>query len=133
MTMEDSAVKLVESPNVPEKQDFESSDLYLNIYSYVEEYMGRYDMSHDFNHICRVLALSKHILAQELRDNPQKTLDTQAVVLGALLHDVGDKKYVKPSGRVAVPDAFSPILQQVCVPLECVAKESRRYTYATWV
>lgn len=48
-------------------------------------------------------------------------------------HARRDKKYVKPSGRVAVPDAFSPILQQVCVPLKCVAKESRRDTYATWV
>ncbi|KAF2168080.1 hypothetical protein M409DRAFT_21526 [Zasmidium cellare ATCC 36951] len=101
MGREDSAVKLAESINVPEKQDFEDSSLYVNVYKYVEEYMGRYDMSHDFNHIRRVLALSKHILAAELKDYPEKTLDSQAVVLGALLHDVGDRKYVEPGENAA--------------------------------
>ncbi|KAK4504997.1 hypothetical protein PRZ48_002960 [Zasmidium cellare] len=109
MGREDSAIKLAESTIIPEKQDFESSSLYTNVYSYVEEYMSRYDMSHDFNHIRRVLALSKHILAAELKDYPQKTLDDQAVVLGALLHDVGDKKYVKPGENAAqlVSDVLS--------------------------
>lgn len=78
------------------QQDFESSMIYKNVYSYVEGYMSRYDMSHDFNHIRRVLALSKHILREELSDNPSKKLNDHAVILGALLHDVGDKKYVKP-------------------------------------
>ncbi|KAI7568225.1 hypothetical protein KC343_g3027, partial [Hortaea werneckii] len=36
------------------------------------------------------------ILAQELADNPWKKLHKQAVILAALLHDVGDKKYVQP-------------------------------------
>ena len=77
-------------------QDFEQSDLYLGVYRYVEEYMARYDMSHDFSHILRVLALAKHIMAEELKASPGKDIQKQAVIIAALLHDVGDKKYVQP-------------------------------------
>ncbi|KAF7190107.1 hypothetical protein HII31_08438 [Pseudocercospora fuligena] len=78
------------------QSEFESTELYKNVYSYVEKYMSRYDASHDFNHILRVLGLSRHILAEELKANPAKQLRRDAVVLGALLHDVGDKKYSQP-------------------------------------
>lgn len=122
MSMEDSAVKLAESSNDPDKEAFESSNLYLNVYKYVEEYMARFDPSHDFNHVRRVLALSKHILAAEMKDNPQKTLDPEAVILGALLHDVGDGKYAKPGENAAqmVSDALS---KSACPP-RLVAKVS---------
>lgn len=60
---------------------------------YVKAYMANYDGSHDFNHIQRVLALAQHIHAQSPATPPR---DPQVVVLSALLHDVGDKKYLKP-------------------------------------
>ncbi|KAI1176554.1 HD domain-containing protein [Nemania sp. FL0916] len=60
---------------------------------YVEAYMANYDGSHDFNHIQRVLGLAKHIHAHS-PNTPQR--DPQVVILSALLHDVGDKKYLKP-------------------------------------
>ncbi|KXL50308.1 hypothetical protein M433DRAFT_132260 [Acidomyces richmondensis BFW] len=78
------------------KRDFESSELYHEVYEYVREYMGRFDMSHDFSHILRVVALAKHILAQEMANNPSKKYHKQAIILAALLHDVGDKKYAEP-------------------------------------
>ena len=53
-------------------------------------------MSHDFAHVLRVLALAKHILAKELEVSPWKKMHKQAIVLAALLHDVGDKKYAQP-------------------------------------
>lgn len=84
-----------DAPGTP-KREFETSDLYLGVYKYVEEYMSRYDASHDFNHILRVLALAKHILAKEIEANPWKKFHKQTVILAALLHDVGDKKYVQP-------------------------------------
>lgn len=84
-----------ETPNSA-KRDFENSDLYQGVHKYVEEYMSRYDMSHDFNHVLRVLALAKHILAEELKVDPWKKFHKQAIVLAALLHDVGDKKYIQP-------------------------------------
>lgn len=78
------------------RREFEHSDLYHAVYDYVEQYMSRYDMSHDFNHILRVLGLAKHILAEELKDNPWKKFHKNAIILAALLHDVGDKKYIQP-------------------------------------
>lgn len=60
---------------------------------YVKQYMANYDGSHDFHHIERVLGLARHIYA---KTSEQETLDLEVIVLGALLHDVGDKKYLKP-------------------------------------
>jgi uncharacterized protein len=64
--------------------------LIAKVTTYVEAYMANYDPSHDFNHIQRVLRLAKRI---------QTTVPTTSlgiVTLSALLHDVGDKKYLKP-------------------------------------
>lgn len=73
-------------------QDFTVDDaLIAQVTAYVERYMSNYDASHDFNHIQRVLRLSQHI--QTHTPNTSWPL----VTLVALLHDVGDKKYVKPS------------------------------------
>ena len=58
--------------------------------AYVEQYMSNYDGSHDFNHIQRVLRLAKHIQSRTPNTSPE------IVTLSALLHDVGDKKYLKP-------------------------------------
>lgn len=57
---------------------------------YVKEYMSHYDGSHDFNHILRVVSLARRI--QPTLPNTSLPL----VTLCALLHDVGDKKYLKP-------------------------------------
>lgn len=83
------------TPGTP-KRDFESSDIYRAVYAYVQQYMSRFDASHDFQHVLRVLAMAKYILAEELEKNPWKKLRKQAVILAALLHDVGDKKYALP-------------------------------------
>nr|OQO21755.1 hypothetical protein B0A51_09696 [Rachicladosporium sp. CCFEE 5018] len=77
-------------------RDFEHSDLYKGVYAYVKDYMSRYDISHDMSHIIRVLAIAKHIHIEELAANPWKKLHKQAIILAALLHDVGDKKYLQP-------------------------------------
>lgn len=106
-----------ERPETP-RRDFENSDLYKAVYQYVEQYMSRYDCSHDFSHILRVLALAKHILAGELKANPWKKLHKQAVLLAALLHDVGDKKYVQPGEENAIQD----LLQKNGCPPRFVAK-----------
>ncbi|KAG5945263.1 hypothetical protein E4U60_005382 [Claviceps pazoutovae] len=64
--------------------------LLANATSYVETYMANYDPSHDFAHIQRVLRLATTIQAQ----TPSTVLPI--VQLAALLHDVGDKKYLQP-------------------------------------
>ena len=92
----------MESPITPNledmtpRRDFESSELYLGVYKFAQEYMSRFDMSHDFNHVLRVLELAKYILGEELLANPWKKIHKQTVFLAALLHDVGDSKYAQP-------------------------------------
>lgn len=60
--------------------------------AYVKDYMSHYDPSHDFNHIQRVLHLVRQIHSHE--STPSCSLPV--VILCALLHDVGDRKYLKP-------------------------------------
>ncbi len=70
--------------------------------TYVEQYMNKFDGSHDFNHIKRVVGLAYEIysktLAVALKDpisQSQPQPDLTIVTLCALLHDVGDRKYLK--------------------------------------
>ncbi|KAL7768007.1 hypothetical protein ACKLNR_002308 [Fusarium oxysporum f. sp. zingiberi] len=88
--------------------------------NYVEEYMSNYDASHDFNHIKRVLRLSQHIQSH----TPSTRQDL--VTLAALLHDVGDKKYLRPgedpSRMVAsvlmsfgAPQTLADTVQAICL------------------
>jgi uncharacterized protein len=67
-----------------------SPELMASVKAYVQEYMSHYDASHDFNHILRVVSLARRI--QPTVPNTSLPL----VTLCALLHDVGDKKYLKP-------------------------------------
>ena len=108
------------TPPVTPKRDFESSDLYQNVYSYVEEYMSRLDCSHDFNHVLRVLSLAKHIYAEEMKANSWKKLHKQAVILAALLHDVGDQKYARPGENAE--HAIQDLLQKNGCPPRFIAK-----------
>lgn len=82
-------------------------DLVNSVDEYVKEYMSHYDASHDYKHIQRVLGLARKILAAERagasstsspeQPNPAgPQYDDTLVTLGALLHDVGDKKYLLP-------------------------------------
>jgi uncharacterized protein len=58
---------------------------------YVKAYMSRYDASHDFSHIERVVGLAHHIYDNS-PDSP--VLDLRLITIAALLHDVGDRKYL---------------------------------------
>lgn len=64
--------------------------------AYVKDFMSRYDASHDYSHIQRVLHLAKSIEAAERASDPNLVLDGDVITLAALLHDIGDKKYLKP-------------------------------------
>lgn len=69
------------------------------VYAYTEEYFKnpRFDASHDFNHVKRVVANALTILEkeEELRNHKLlPALNPLNVILGALLHDVEDKKYL---------------------------------------
>ncbi|KAF4511943.1 hypothetical protein G6O67_001139 [Ophiocordyceps sinensis] len=64
--------------------------LVARVTDYVRDYMSHYDCSHDFNHIERVLRLALHIQART------PSTSRLLVTLCALLHDVGDSKYLRP-------------------------------------
>lgn len=74
--------------------------IFYSTKEFVREYMSRYDASHDFKHITRVFALAKTIMQQEMQLQMQQftgpQYNAQAVLLAALLHDVGDHKYSQP-------------------------------------
>ncbi|KAI0474441.1 HD domain-containing protein [Xylaria cf. heliscus] len=70
-----------------------NESLVQSVAQYVETYMANYDGSHDFNHIQRVLGLAKHIHTHAPNASER---DPLVVTLSALLHDVGDRKYLKP-------------------------------------
>ncbi|KAJ2233514.1 hypothetical protein IWW45_004132, partial [Coemansia sp. RSA 485] len=64
---------------------------------FVREYMGRYDCSHDWEHVNRVV---KQALALSRTQPAEKSADTTVVHLAALLHDVDDAKYRVEQGSV---------------------------------
>lgn len=70
----------------------------------VRLHMSRYDGSHDFSHIRRVVGMAAHLAEQEQQAGAGTgtgtgagtgtTLDLRLITLCALLHDVGDRKYL---------------------------------------
>jgi uncharacterized protein len=71
--------------------------------TYVQKHMSNFDGSHDYNHIVRVVALAKLILKGERAaaststspsQSPCSNLDQATIILGALLHDLNDSKYL---------------------------------------
>jgi len=61
--------------------------------SFVKLYMANYDASHDYSHILRVVSLAHHIASSS---QATTSYDLHRITLAALLHDVGDKKYLQP-------------------------------------
>ncbi|KAJ1825859.1 hypothetical protein LPJ56_002472 [Coemansia sp. RSA 2599] len=62
---------------------------------FVREYMSKYDCSHDWHHVNRVV---KQALALSRMQPAEKSPDTLVVHLAALLHDVDDAKYRDEQG-----------------------------------
>ncbi|KAJ1934607.1 hypothetical protein EC988_008755, partial [Linderina pennispora] len=67
------------------------SDIVQRTEELVREYMSKYDCSHDWFHVQRVV---RQALA--LAESVGRPVDTLVVHLAALLHDVDDAKYRKP-------------------------------------
>lgn len=88
---------------VKRKKPNHNAALIPKVSAFVEKYMSNYDGSHDFNHIRRVVGLA-HLIYKEInagRENgamfdEDEDLDLHVITLAALLHDVGDKKYLLP-------------------------------------
>lgn len=80
-----------------------SDPIVAKVATYMRAYMSQYDSSHDFAHLRRVLGLAHHLADAYLDKTPP--LNRTIITLAALLHDVGDRKYVKEGS----PDAHTLI------------------------
>ncbi|KAF2667687.1 hypothetical protein BT63DRAFT_298364 [Microthyrium microscopicum] len=74
----------------------EAIDLLDKAKTFAKEYMSKYDASHDYRHVERVVELAYKIEAEEQKRNPSLLFNHLIIALASLLHDVGDKKYLKP-------------------------------------
>lgn len=66
-----------------------------SVTAFVQHYMSHNDASHNFAHIQRVVGLATHIYTH----SPPAfriLLNPRTITLAALLHDVGDRKYLRP-------------------------------------
>lgn len=77
----------------------DQANLVRNVVRYTETYFKdpRFDASHDFNHVLRVTAVAIKILEKEewhRQTADDSRYDILTLILGAILHDVDDKKYL---------------------------------------
>ncbi|MCJ1457420.1 hypothetical protein MMC28_007788 [Mycoblastus sanguinarius] len=77
----------------------ETKTVLAKTHDFVKDYMSQphYDASHDYTHVLRVLALAQEILRIEQKTYPHVRFDYMAINLAALMHDVGDHKYIQPA------------------------------------
>ncbi|KAI9717596.1 MAG: hypothetical protein M1828_007157 [Chrysothrix sp. TS-e1954] len=77
-----------------------SMDLVERSRVHAQQLMSAYDGSHDFYHVERVFQLATRLMTSEptlhFEDGSHHEYDKVAVMLGAWLHDIGDRKYVRP-------------------------------------
>ena len=86
-------------PPLPFTEDPSPNDTLIHrTTSFVRDHMSspRFDESHDFAHIERVVALSQHIFRAEQQSNTFTIYDPTIIILSALLHDIADHKYPLP-------------------------------------
>jgi uncharacterized protein len=62
--------------------------------AYMTECMSNHDPSHNPAHVHRVVALAQQILKSEQALRPELPYDKTVVTLAAILHDIGDRKYL---------------------------------------
>ena len=72
----------------------DSDPLLSSVVCFVRQYMSQNDASHNFEHIQRVVNLSQYIYSHST-EHLRQHLDIRLITLSALLHDVGDRKYLK--------------------------------------
>ncbi|KAF7121935.1 hypothetical protein CNMCM5793_009489 [Aspergillus hiratsukae] len=68
--------------------------LYTSMATFVTSCMSAHDPSHNPAHVHRVVTLARTILESEKLAHPDIAYDADVVKLAALLHDIGDRKYL---------------------------------------
>ncbi|KAL9062496.1 MAG: hypothetical protein Q9161_009797, partial [Pseudevernia consocians] len=88
-------LKLPFGLNLTQRADGDIRTLIMKTKTFVADYMKKFDLSHDYTHVLRVLNLAKRIRVREQLRNPSVCYDTKLITLASLLHDVGDHKYLE--------------------------------------
>lgn len=73
-----------------------TNELVTKAQKYATEYMNQYDGSHNYQHVQRVCNLAKIIEKSERHEHPDLVIDSTVVELASILHDIGDRKYLRP-------------------------------------
>lgn len=81
--------------------------LYSSMCMFVDSCMSGHDPSHNPAHVHRVVNVALVILQAEQALHPEKQLNTAVVKLAALLHDIGDRKYLHSLSSVLDSNAES--------------------------
>lgn len=123
-------LKLPFGLNLTQRVDGDIRTLVVKTKTFVAEYMSKFDPSHDYTHILRVLNLAKRIRVREQLRNPSVCYDTKIITLASLLHDVGDHKYLK-AGENAT-DAVESFLLQIGAMPELARKVQRVVTHVSY-
>jgi HD superfamily phosphodiesterase len=76
--------------------------------AFVTECMSGHDPSHNPAHVHRVVALAEKILASEQKQTPTKEFNAAEVKLAALLHDIGDRKYISKLETTSGSEVVDP-------------------------
>ncbi|CAG8937616.1 unnamed protein product [Penicillium salamii] len=76
--------------------------------AFVTDCMSGHDPSHNPAHVHRVVALANKILEAERVLNPTTQYDGAVVKLAALLHDIGDRKYLSKLDATLGSEAPDP-------------------------
>ncbi|EGE85870.1 hypothetical protein RJZ56_005856 [Blastomyces dermatitidis] len=94
--------------------------------TYMIQCMRNHDPSHNPHHVHRVVHLAHKLLASERENLPQSTTtyDDTVVTLAALLHDIGDRKYLPaPNPTTATTIVYDALLSNGADP--CLAARVR--------
>ena len=89
----------------------EQASLVRQVTQYTEQYFQdpKFDASHDFSHVLRVTAVAIKILEEE-QERASSTYDALTVIIGALMHDIDDKKY-QSAQNTALPKAQCELIR----------------------
>ncbi|KIW14531.1 hypothetical protein PV08_07315 [Exophiala spinifera] len=109
---DDKYIHPAEYPSLSEQE----ASVVRKIYDFTERYFQdpRFDASHDFGHVRRVVNNALSILTAEEDERRRRgtlALNPMNVILGALLHDVEDKKYTVSAENQGSSSAPSPLIR----------------------
>ncbi|KAF3891526.1 HD domain-containing protein [Trichophyton interdigitale] len=91
-----------EPPAIASSSEFSETALVQKVTRHVKENMSGSSSCHDFDHVMRVLGLSRIIATSPLAKTKTAASKWNPLVLtlGALLHHIGDKGYIRANERI---------------------------------